>query len=319
MLWVYSEKVMVHILNGKINWTINNQLINGGGGNTMGAGFKKTLSVLVVVLSSLGILLSVFLLVQVWRIRQPLTGQLQNQLDQFSGTLHTTDEALVILDQLVQNVYTSTIYLNDTTTALSLTLENTNQVIDSASIFIGDNLISTITNTQAALESAQASAKVIDNILTAISRIPLIGIDYNPELPLNVALGDVSSSLDPLPEILTSFQKNLKTTNSNLTLFTGQISDLDQNIASISTNMEQAHVTISDYRNQLTSLISLADNAKDHLRTWVYAIAWLLTIIILWILLTQLVSLFQNLSHLSEVKTKQSHTTEEDPNNPENV
>jgi ABC-type transporter Mla subunit MlaD len=310
---------MVYILSGKINWTINHQLINGSGGITMGSGPKKTLSLLVVVLSSLGLLLSVFLLVQVWRIRQPLTDQLQNQLDQFSGTLHTTDEALVILDQLVGNVYTSTIYLNDTTTALSQTLENTNQVIDSASIFIGDNLISTITNTQVALESAQASAKVIDNILTAISRIPLIGIDYNPELPLNVALGDVSSSLDPLPEILTSFQKNLKTTTSNLTLFTGQISSLDQNIASISKNMEQAHVTISDYRNQLTSLISLADNAKNHLRTWVYATTWVLTVIILWILLSQLVSLFQNLSYLSETKPEQSHITEEKTNSPENM
>jgi hypothetical protein len=302
-----------------MNWTINSQLINGGGGNTMGAGLKKTLSLLVVVLSSLGILLSVFLLVQIWRIRQPLTSQLNNQLDQFSGTLHTTDQALVILDQLVKNVYTSTIYLEDTTSALSLTLENTNQVIDSAGIFIGDNLISTITNTQAALESAQASAKVIDNILTAISHIPLIGINYNPELPLNVALGDVSSSLDPLPEILTSFQKNLKTTNTNLSVFTGQITSLDQNIASISNNMEQAHVTISDYRNQLTSLISLADHAKDRLRTWVGAIAWFLTTIILWLLLTQLVSLFQSLSFLSDVKTKQINKAEGEINNQEKV
>jgi ABC-type transporter Mla subunit MlaD len=310
---------MKYILNGKMIWTIFNQLINSGGGNTMGVGFKKTLSLLVVVLSSLGILLSLFFLIQVWRIRQPLAGQLQNQLDQFSGTLHTTDEALVILDQLVANVYTSTIYLNDTTTALSQTLENTNQVIDSASIFIGDNLISTITNTQAALESAQASAKVIDNIMTAISRIPLLGINYNPELPLNVALGDVSSSLDPLPEILTSFQNNLKTTNSNLTAFTGQISTLDQIIASISKNMRQAHATISDYRNQLKSLINSADSAKNKLNSLVDAIAWVLTTIILWLLLTQLVILFQNLSYLSEVKPKQINITQGEINNQEKV
>jgi hypothetical protein len=276
----------------------------------MGAGLKKTLTFLVVILSSLGILLSIFLLIQVWRFRQPLTNQLQVQLDQFSGTLHTTDDALTIIDQLVENVYTSTIFLDDTTTALSLTLENTNQVIDSAGIFIGDNLISTITNTQAALDSAQASARVIDNILTAISRIPLIGINYNPEIPLNVALGDVSSSLDPLPEILTSFQADLKTTNTNLSEFTGQITTLDQNIASLSKNMEQAHVTISDYRNQLASLISLADHAKVNLQAWMTAFAWALTTIILWLLITQLAVLFQSLSIHSQAKTEQPDKTE---------
>jgi hypothetical protein len=276
----------------------------------MGAGLKKTLTFLVVILSSLGILLSIFLLIQVWRFRQPLTNQLQVQLDQFSGTLHTTDDALTIIDQLVENVYTSTIFLDDTTTALSLTLENTNQVIDSAGIFIGDNLISTITNTQAALDSAQASARVIDNILTAISRIPLIGINYNPEIPLNVALGDVSSSLDPLPEILTSFQADLKTTNTNLSEFTGQITTLDQNIASLSKNMEQAHVTISDYRNQLASLISLADHAKVNLQAWMTAFAWALTTITLWLLITQLAVLFQSLSIHSQAKTEPPDKTE---------
>ena len=265
----------------------------------MGAGLKRTLSITTVCLSSLGVLFSVFILIQVWRFQQPLDNQLQTQLDQFSGTLHTTDDALVIIDNLVKNVYTSTIYLDDTTTALSQTLANTNQFIDSASVFIGDNLISTITNTQAALNSAQASAKVIDNILTTLSRIPLIGVDYNPELPLNVALGDVSSSLDPLPEVLINFQMSLKTTYSDLNGFVGQINALDQNITSIIQAMEQAKVTISDYHTQLSSLIALVDDAKENLHTWLNRMTWILTAIILWLFITQLTILFQGLVFLA--------------------
>ena len=279
----------------------------------MGAGLKRTLSITTVCLSSLGVLFSVFILIQVWRFQQPLDNQLQTQLDQFSGTLHTTDDALVIIDNLVKNVYTSTIYLDDTTTALSQTLANTNQFIDSASVFIGDNLISTITNTQAALNSAQASAKVIDNILTTLSRIPLIGVDYNPELPLNVALGDVSSSLDPLPEVLINFQMSLKTTYSDLNGFVGQINALDQNITSIIQAMEQAKVTISDYHTQLSSLIALVDDAKENLHTWLNRMTWILTAIILWLFITQLTILFQGLVFLAPSSSERGNEIEKQP------
>ena len=40
--------------------------------------------------------------------------------------------------------------------------------MDSAGSFVGEDLINTITNTQTALNSAQASAAVIDNILSCL-------------------------------------------------------------------------------------------------------------------------------------------------------
>jgi hypothetical protein len=157
---------------------------------------KKTLAFLMVCMSALGILLSLFILFQVWRFRQPVTVKLQSNLNQFSNILQTTDEGLSVIDQVLNNVYTSTLYLGEATNALTQTIQSTNLFIDSAGTFVGEDLINTITNTQTALDSAQASAKVIDNILTAMSRIPLIGINYNPTLPLNTALGEVSTSLD---------------------------------------------------------------------------------------------------------------------------
>ncbi|MFZ2095521.1 MAG: hypothetical protein WAV05_02675 [Anaerolineales bacterium] len=271
----------------------------------MSGGLRKTLSVVIVCFTALGILLSLFLLVQVWRYHQPVSDKLQIEFDQFSGVLHTTDDALIVINQVVKNVYTSTLYLDDITNALSQTIQSTNLFISDAGTFVGDNLISTITNTQAALDSAQASAKVIDNILTTMSRIPLIGIDYNPEVPLNIALGDVSSSLDPLPEVLQNFQSNLNATYLNLQVFTVQISTLDQNITSITNNMEQAQVTIADYRTQLTSLISWVDAVKNSLPTWMSTITWVVTIIIIWLLLIQISIFLQGLSALVPYHSKQ--------------
>ena len=150
---------------------------------------KKALGVIMVCISALGFLLSIFLLFQVWHYRQPVTDSLQAGLKQSSAILQTTDEGLTVIDQVVKNVYTSTVYLDDATSALAQTMQSTSRFMDTAGTFVGEDLINTITNTQTALNSAQSSAVVIDNILSTISNIPLIGITYNPTTPLNMALG----------------------------------------------------------------------------------------------------------------------------------
>lgn len=264
----------------------------------MNMGLRRVLAVLMVCLTALGILLSIFILIQVWRNRQPVADKLQSTLEQSSNILQTTDEGLGIIDQVISNVYTSTIYLDEATQAFSQTVQSTNLFLDSAGTFIGDNLITTITNTQVALDSAQASAKVIDNILSTISHIPLIGINYNPNLPLNIALGEVSTSLDPLQGTLKNFQTNLVNTQDNMQGITHQISILDKNIIAIDKNLRQAQTTIDSYRSQVKSLKSWVDGAKNNLSTWIATLSWILTIIILWLVIIQIAIMLQGITLL---------------------
>ena len=260
---------------------------------------KKTLAVLMICMSALGILLSLFILFQVWRFRQPVTVKLQSNLNQLTNILQTTDEGLAVIDQVDKNVYTSTLYLDEATNAITQTIQSTNLFIDSAGTFVGEDLITIITNTQTALDSAQASAKIIDNILTTMSRIPLIGINYNPTLPLNTALGEVSTSLDPLQGTLKIFQSNLTTTRTNMQLLNRQISVLDKNIMQINKNLRQAQSTIDNYRSQLSSLLSWSESAKTNLPTWITTTTWIITIIILWLVIIQIGMVLQGFILLS--------------------
>jgi hypothetical protein len=277
----------------------------------MSGASKKFLAVIMVFTTALGLLLSIFLLIQVWRYRQPVAERLQTTLKQSSAILQTTDEGLSVIDQVIKNVYTSTIYLDAATNAFSQTIQSTNLFIDSAGTFVGDNLISTITNTQAALESAQASAVVIDNILSAMSRVPLIGITYDPSLPLNKAIGEVSTSLDPLQGTLKSFQTNLETTRDNMQVFSDQISDLDKNIYAINNNLKQAQVTIESYRSQVSFLKSWVDEANNNLPAWITTISWILTIIIIWLVIIQIGIMLQGITLLAPNRLEQ-----EIPNEP---
>lgn len=283
----------------------NTDVVISSGGSAMSLGLRKILAFLIVCLTALGILISLFFLIQVWRYRQPVSEKLQSSVSQFSSVLQITDDGLSVIDQVVKNVYTSTMYLNAATNAFSQTVQSTSQFMDSAGTFVGDNLLSTITNTQTALGSAQASAKVIDNILGTMSRIPLIGITYNPSTPLNIALGDVSSSLDPLQTTLKDFQTNLKVTSTNMQEFSDQISDLNKNILSIQTNLDQAQITIHEYRSQIASLKSWLLNVETNLPTWITIIAWIISLIIIWLVIIQISLMLQGISQIGNFTPRQ--------------
>ncbi|OGO60894.1 MAG: hypothetical protein A2032_07510 [Chloroflexi bacterium RBG_19FT_COMBO_49_13] len=271
----------------------------------------KMLAVLMICVTVIGLLLSVFFIIQIWRYRPTLTDELTSAVNQTSMILETTGEGLDVIDQVVRNVYSSTLYLDDTTTTLVQTILNTDTFIDSASTFMGEDLINTITNTQQTLDTAQSSALVIDNVLTTLSRIPLIGISYNPTLPLNEALGEVSASLDPLRISLLTFQVDLMAIQLNIKDFNRQILILDQNINAINKNLKSSQGVIDNYQTQVESMQSWVKEAKISLPKGITTACWIITVIILWLVLIQLSVLLQGIIQLSQAGNKKETVNEQ--------
>lgn len=253
----------------------------------------KILAVSVIIVTAISLLLSVFFLVQTWRFRKPATEKLQSLALQTARILETSQKGLNITEQVITNIYSSTVTLEDSTTSLANTAETSSEFIGSIGSFMGEGLINTITNTQVAIDSAQASAIVIDNILTAMSNIPFIGIKYNPSRPLNVALGEISASLDPIQSSLWDFKTTLSTTQASMQDFKDQALGLNQNIISLNRNLESARTVIVDYQDQLKSLHDWMNKAVISVSRWLTTICWVITFFIFWLILVQVAILFQ--------------------------
>ncbi len=248
---------------------------------------KKVIGVVLICITSVGFLLSIFLVVEVWNFRQPVIDKLQVGLDHTSTLLETADEGLYISEQVISNVYTSTLLLSDSSKALAQTMQSTTDFMGSAGSFVGTDLVNTITNTQTALDSAKSSALVIDNVLKGLSSIPLLGLNYNPSTPLNTTIGNISSSLDPVQQSLKEFQGQLDTTKSNVQGLTDQVNELDQKITTINQNLSEARSTIQNYRTSVASIKVTVANAKASLAAWITALASILTVIILLLIILQ--------------------------------
>ncbi len=266
----------------------------------MNTGMKKVFSIVMIILSAIGLILSVALIIGVWSFRQPVTQKLQSGVTKATTLLQTTDEGLSVIDQVIQNVYSSTIFLDDSSKALANTIQDSNSFIDNANSFVGQELINTITNTQTALDSAKASAAVIDNLLTTLSKVPLIGVNYSPSTPLNTAIGQVSDSLDPMVESLKNFQSNLKTAQSGIQSFSDQITVLEQDIARIKLNLAKAQTAIDKYHTQVQSMIDSLQNIHTSLPRWMTALCVILTLVILWVMVVQTSFLIQAISVLTQ-------------------
>ena len=72
-------------------------------------------------------------------------------------------------------------------------------MVTSINQLLSEDLPAMMDATYTSLITAQQSAGAIDGVLTTLSSIPLIGIPYNPEVPLGSALGDVADKVSGLP------------------------------------------------------------------------------------------------------------------------
>jgi len=261
---------------------------------------KRISGFLLVITSIIGILISVFLLYQVWHLRQPVSDRIQSGLNLISSTLKTTDDGLSIAEQAVNNVYTSTLSLQDATSSLAQFVHDAGNLTDSTATMVGENLITTISNTQTAVASAQVSAEVIDGIITALSNIPLIGISQTPNTTLSDALGQVSRSLDPLPASLKNIQSALVTTKDNMQMLEEQVTGLNQDIAKINQNLVLARDVIDNYQTEVSQLESWVQTGQDSLPKWITTLSWFMTIIIVWLVTSQIGMLLQGIDLLAQ-------------------
>ncbi|HEX7618799.1 MAG TPA: hypothetical protein VF480_08790, partial [Verrucomicrobiae bacterium] len=157
---------------------------------------KRIMGIVLIVIAAISLLVSLVGVFEIWTLRQPVVDATIAGVNLFAETLDTTSDALLVANASLQSASDTVTTVERTSLAAAQTVSTTRATLGSFSILMGKDLPTSIDATRTALKSAQSSAVVVDNVLTTISRIPLINIRYNPDVPLSVALGDVAKSMD---------------------------------------------------------------------------------------------------------------------------
>lgn len=266
---------------------------------------------LLIIAALAGWALSIAGVAGVWLYRPKISRELLASLELARGTLHTTDAGLDIADRSVNTALASVASLQESVQATADTIDNTTPIMDSLATLTKDDLPAAIEKAQSSLDSAQQSALIIDNVLSALSALP--GIDYNPQVPLHIALQNVSASLDPLPDTFITIHDRLVTTSDKMEIIQADVATMANYISDLSDSLKESQRVIKDYQTLVSSLEERVQKVEQSLPVRITIAAWILTLILVWVAITQFGLLLQGIELASPVARgeKATHSPEE--------
>jgi len=223
-------------------------------------------------------------------------GGLERSID---ASLARFDETLILTTSGLDTATATLGEADSTLTALSATLGSTTRAISdtlptiaTVADLTGDDLPEAIRSTQSALGSARETARVIDRVLGTISGFGLLSSGtYNPEVPLNEAIADVSTSLDDLPAALLRLDRGLRTGSTSLAEVNTDLVDVVAGVDEITESLRTAGGSLDDYRSVVAALRDEIADLRERLPPWFFGLRIGLLLGLLWLAIAQ-VSLY---------------------------
>ncbi len=142
-------------------------------------------------------------------------GILNDLLDETSGVLISVEESLSTL--------------RDAIVGVTLALTDTRPLLDEASQVITQDVPEALDGLQDSMPTLIETAAAVDDTLTFLSVLQFtipnffgedwvigLGVDYNPAVPLDQALADLSTNLEDVPDDLRGMENDLNTTSTHL-------------------------------------------------------------------------------------------------------
>lgn len=237
----------------------------------------RLLGLIFVILSSLGLFLSLSGIVVTWALRPRLQSTGQALLGSIEEIVITTEKSLQILDSSIVLSQDNLVIISSTLENLEETFDNISNSLFLSSSLIGDDLKLTVVDTQVAISSASSSAKLIDDTLAIIAAIPLLGARYQPDVPLNISLERVAGQMSGIPDALQNIEENMVETTANVNTLKSDISDLASNINEFDDDLEDAQVVIAEYLGTIQDLQSLINSTQNQINRYLMIMSFLIS------------------------------------------
>lgn len=255
--------------------------------------FKRYPSSLILILSAIGLLFSLMGMILIWVMKPRVVNGAYSVTEILLNVLSTTDDGLIVLDSTLENASDDLAIIEASFISLDSTFENVAISLENSSDLIGDDLRLTIIDSQTAISSAASSAEIIDNTLSFIARIPFVGADYQPDVPLHTSLTHVADTLGTIPESLDEIETSLDDTAESLRVTKSTLSDLSDNMGTLQEDLGNAQIILSNYRHILAKSIEKTTSFSDNLSGTMTIITLIFSGVLFWLGVAQLNVLLQ--------------------------
>ena len=252
---------------------------------------KRILGLVWVIVAVVSLIVSSGGVIALWSARSAINTALEDTFQLVSETAVTTQKALAVADQALQDAAGSIKILTGLTDTLADSIGGGQDALTSVTQLLRDDLPATLETAQTALASAAETAKVVDTFLSGLARIQFLNIDYNPAVPLDQSISNIGASLANLPATLGQLGDDLDSIRSDLPDIVKAIDGLGTAISSVSSMLEKAQTVLKEYAAQLARATAAVQQISEGVPTYVTLFITVLTFIMLWIIVVQLIVL----------------------------
>lgn len=256
---------------------------------------------LLILAAIIGLFFSVFGIVTVNRYQPILTESFIDHLEVVNLTLETTADGLSATQASLEAALLAMGSLQNTVKTISSTIQSSEPMLDALIQLMDEDMPNTIRATQSSLQTAQDSAKVIDSVLKAVSLLP--GISYNPQTPLHEALGDVSNSVDELPESFGNIHDSLKDARHNFQIIQVDLTLMVDTIRQIEVSLAESDAIVEQYQDLVDTIQSQISNFQENLPGFLDKAAIVLYVFLGWMAIAQFGLLTQGWELLTSDKS----------------
>ncbi len=236
-----------------------------------------------------GIILCIAGIVVLARVERIVEPVMMKQVELIDRTLATTAEGLALAETSLALAADTAASLETAVAGVGQAVGDTAPMVDSVADLLGEQLPATIRATQDTLASVATSAKLIDDILSVVTAIPLLGIEsYDPEVSLHEGLAEVAASLDEVPISLGAAQEGLTSASGNLEGLQEDFTVMADNLGQISTSLESAQSVVVRYQGTVADLQALAASVRQGLPGWLRLLHLGLSFVLIWLGIAQI-------------------------------
>jgi len=254
---------------------------------------NKLFGLLLIIFSILGLLFAISGIAATWILRSSIYDAISVPLLSLEDALSSSQEGFTLMDQALDNLLSNLEIIEESFEDLDTTLDGVSESLDTSANLIGDDLKLTVNNTQSALTAASTSAELIDNTLNFLSRIPLLGVDYDPDVPLHISLQQVAANLSEFPIAFTTIEEGINDTTEGLASLQDNLGLLSDQIQEFNTDLEDAQTVLLNFNDSIEIMNLRLGSLNNNLSKYLTILTLFFSGLLFWIGLSQITATYQ--------------------------
>ncbi len=254
----------------------------------------RILATTLIVAAILGILFNASAVFLTWKYKNPVTSAAKTTVGLLTTILDESVQGLEVAINALDTSIRSINALQNAMNATADTIQSTKPILEALGGLMDGILPMTVVSAQAALNSAQEGARVIDTVLRVFSSLPFVSPDlYNPQTPLHQGLADLSQSLDSLPQTFEQMSGGINSSASNVETIQREVAAITSDIGAIATSLKNSRAVLQQYQSAAADLSARLKALDRNLPTIMNVLAALITFVFVWLTLAMVGLLLQ--------------------------